>query len=287
MPIDTQDNNPAILSYHELRQAVGCIAIFLPLALYIPWWFICRNEMPASISGYYHTGMRNLFEGAICSIGLINLLCKGYDYRDQIAGMLAGLFAFGVAFCPTTSDFRPSTPWEATIGHVHLTFAILLFLTLTYMCLFLFRLKAKNRSMTIQKVHRNHVYAACGIVMFISDVLILLYTKFLNRTLLTGRSGSLIVFETLVLFTFGCIWVVDAQYTRGNKNRSRIYYISAFILGSIILLLVLAKKLDYTLCIGPLGSMFFFETTALVAFGAAWLVKGEAILQDREKHAQP
>ena len=35
--------------------------------------------------------------------------------------------------------------------------------------------------------------------------------------------------------------------------------------------------------IGPLGTTFVFETTALIAFGYAWLVKGEAFFKDNPK----
>ena len=55
--------DPAILSYFALRKAVGGIALGLPFAVAIPW-FLYSHMLEGSISYYYYTGMRNLFEGS-------------------------------------------------------------------------------------------------------------------------------------------------------------------------------------------------------------------------------
>src|SRR5215831_6803920 len=52
--------DPADLSYFALRKAVGVIALVLPFAVAIPWWFL-DHRLETSISYYYYTVMRNLF----------------------------------------------------------------------------------------------------------------------------------------------------------------------------------------------------------------------------------
>jgi hypothetical protein len=37
--------------------------------------------------------------------------------------------------------------------------------------------------------------------------------------------------------------------------------------------------------VGNLGPVFCFETTALIAFGIAWLTKGETFLKDEDGEA--
>jgi hypothetical protein len=206
--------NPAVLSYLMLRQVVGFIALGLPFALMIPWWFICGHSLPHSISDYYYTGMRNLLEGSLCSIAMFNFFCLGYDIKDEIAGKLSGLFAFGVAFCPTAPD-SGATHQQIVVGDVHLTFATLLFITLAYFCFCLFTLTTPGLAPTQKKLQRNLVYRTSGGV----------------------------------------------------------------ILASIVII-ALSKWLPNMTMIGPLGTMFCFETTALIAFGIAWLVKGGTILKD-------
>src|SRR5579863_243603 len=118
--------NPIVLSYLALRKAVGAIALTLPFALAIPWWLLRNHMIESSISGYYYTGMRNLFVGSLCAISMFMLCCRGYDQKDEIAGICSALCALGVAFFPTTPD-QGATQYQKQVGTVHYIFAALLF----------------------------------------------------------------------------------------------------------------------------------------------------------------
>ena len=85
-------------SYLALRKAVGWIGILLPFVLMLGM-FLVFNEKPVlkTISLYYHSGMRDVFVGAICSIALFLFFYKGYNKWDNWAGNLAGFFAVGIA----------------------------------------------------------------------------------------------------------------------------------------------------------------------------------------------
>src|SRR5262249_13702589 len=197
-----------------LRKAVGGIAFGLPFAVAIPW-LICKHMLESSISYYYYTGMRNLFEGSLCAVAVFQLFCRGYDWKDEVAGISSGIFALGVAFCPTTPD-QGATDFQQQVGTLHYIFAALLFSTLAIFCLVLFKMSAKGHTVTPKKVLRNWVYTACGIVIIVSIVAI-----------------------PVLLYCFHRKYLFDG-----------------------------------------VGTTFFFETTSLVAFGVAWLIKGETLLKD-------
>jgi hypothetical protein len=201
------------LTYLTLRKAVGGIAVLLPFALAIPWWLLRDHRLQPSISDYYYTGMRNLFVGSLCAIAMFLLCCRGFDRKDQRAGMFSALCALGVAFFPTTPG-EPSA-FQSKVGDAHYGFAALLFLTLAYFCLVLFRMSAANRIVTRQKLQRNTVYSVSGWVIL----------------------GSILAIATTKIF-----------------------------------------RLEYSIL--GLGPVFFFESTSLMAFGAAWLTKGETFLKD-------
>lgn len=208
-------DNPVVLSYLALRKAVGCVALGLPFVLAIPWWFLRDPHMlQSSISAYYYTGMRNLFVGSLCAISMFMLCCRGYDLKDEIAGIFSSICALGVAFFPTTPD-GPTTQFQGEIGTVHYVFAALLFLTLAYFCLRLFKMSAEGKTVTRKKLQRNRVYTVCGYAILAS-----------------------------------------------------------------ILLIAIFKACHFQHVIGPLSPGIFFETTALIAFGFAWLIKGETFLKD-------
>jgi hypothetical protein len=209
-----QAKDPVVLSYLALRKAVGFVALGLPFALAIPWYLASSGTIESSISGYYYTGMRNLLVGSLCAIAMFLLCCRGYDRQDEVAGVLASICALGVAFFPTAPD-HGATPQQLKIGNLHCAFAGVLFLTLAYFCLVLFRMSAEGHRVTPRKRLRNHVYTVCGVVILASMLMIGL--------------GSLLGLKYAVL------------------------------------------GLDPTLC---------FETTSLLAFGLAWLTKGETFLKD-------
>ena len=101
MPTNSTSENPEVLSYKALRQAVGWVALALPFALIIPW-AIGGHELPTSISAYYYTGMRNLFVGSLCAVGLFNFCCRGYDWRDVAAGICSAACAVCAAASAAT-----------------------------------------------------------------------------------------------------------------------------------------------------------------------------------------
>ena len=219
MRLASEPKDPASLSYHDMRRAVGIIAVALPFALAIPW-LLCRCAAQSSISGYYYTGMRNLFVGSLCAIAMFMICCKGYDDVDTIADIFSGICALGVAFLPT-APVGTATQCQKDIGRIHWGCAALLFLTLAWFCFWQFTKGVEEPKRTRRKKHRNRVYYFCG---------------------------GVILFSIVMIAILNC---------RGIER------------------------------LWGIGSDFVFETTALLAFGLAWLVKGETFLKDDPPAPQP
>ena len=202
--------DPIVLSYLALRKAVGAVALGLPFALSIPLWILRHHIIQSSISGYYYTGMRNLFVGSLCAIGMFMLCCRGYDLKDEIAGVFSAFCTLGVAFFPTAPD-SGATPRQSHIGIAHYIFAILLFSTLAYFCLVLFKMSAANKTMTRKKVQRNRVYTICGYVIIASISLIAILKLLLKIDHLVGNVGTAFFFETTALLAFGTAWLTKGE----------------------------------------------------------------------------
>src|SRR5580692_1141392 len=140
--------NPVVLSYYTMLRMVGLLALALPFALAagsILAGLLISGHLPhpllqRSISDYYYTPMRDLYVGSLCAIAAFLASSRGYDLRDEITGYLAAVCAIGVACFPS---FNPRstlfTHWEFAFGLVHTVFAALMYLTLAYICIFLFR----------------------------------------------------------------------------------------------------------------------------------------------------
>jgi hypothetical protein len=119
MLLAPRPQDPIVLSYLALRKAFGAVALGLPFALSIPLWILRHHIIQSSISGYYYTGMRNLSVGSLCAIGMFMLCCRGYDLKDEIAGVFSAFCTLGVAFFPSPR-IAAQRPAKATLG-LHIT----------------------------------------------------------------------------------------------------------------------------------------------------------------------
>ncbi len=221
--------NPAVLSYYAMRRAVGFTALSLPVVLAFgsillgllgPDHALPHPLLERSISDYYYTPMRDYYVGSLWAIAAFLAYSRGYDLSDEITGYLASFFTIGVAlFPPVNPDRYIYTSIQVNIGFIHTAFAALMFLSLAYSCIFLFRKSSPDRPFTRRKRHRNMIYGACGLTMVVCIV-------------------------TMVGLTIDAI-------ERSHR---------------------------------PSFLLFWCESLALVAFGVAWLTKGEGILKDKPQN---
>ena len=217
------DNNQTLLiSYLTLRKSIGVLGISLPAILLIGTITIGHcNHIQDSISHYYFTIMGDVLVGILCSVSIFLISYKGYDIIDNIASNLAGIFALGVAFFPTSSniDIQCSV---LTLGdniyrvYTHFISASLFFITLAYISLFLFTKSGGHE--TPEKLMRNNVYKSCGIVILTSIVMIFLVEKlpYLQQNLKTYN--QVFWLEWLALSAFGISWLTKGELLLPDKT---------------------------------------------------------------------
>jgi hypothetical protein len=210
--------DPVVLSYLGLRKMVGWVALGLPFALMIAWSF-SGERFPASISGYYYSTARNLFVGSLCAIAVFQISCRGYDFKDEIAGILSGACAIGMAFFPTSPELPSPTAEQIAVSRLHLIFTSMLYLIFAYFCLVLFRMTAKDRRMTRRKIQRNKVYFVSGLVILASIAMIVM-SGLMNRVYLFGELGARICFETTALIAFGVASLVKGEAFLKDEDTS-------------------------------------------------------------------
>ena len=192
-------------SYMALRNAVGWIGILLPFVLMIGVFLIFKGEIiHESISHYYHTGMRNVFVGAICAVALFMFFYTGYDGKDNWIGNIAGFFAVGVALFPTTEQ-GPSD-W---VGKVHFICAAGFFIALAAFSLFQFTKTEIGGVPSEQKSARNNIYKICGIIMLTCMISIVIYLNMIDENEL--KSSFVFWTETIALLAFGVSWLTKGE----------------------------------------------------------------------------
>jgi hypothetical protein len=196
-----------------MRKALGILGISLPFILIIGSLINggC-HEIQSSISAYYYTSMRNVFEGVLCCMALFLFSYKGYDYIDNLAGNLGCIAALGVAFFPCGPD--DTTLYRCQlVSTFHYVFALLFFAVMIFfsVCLFtksyIIDKEWKNEG-NEQKRYRNIVYWVCGSVIFLS-ILCIPFIKYVVK--LKTNCPYEFWLESVALIFFGISWLTKGQ----------------------------------------------------------------------------
>jgi hypothetical protein len=198
-------------TYLALRKTVGWIGILLPFVLMAGSRLIFHDEaIQPNISHYYHTGMRDVLTGSLCAIALFMFFYKGYDKWDNRMGSIAGIFALGIAWFPTSAN----EPQDLT-GNIHLICASVFFAILAGFALWRFT-RTQSRP-TKQKLNRNIIYRICGAVMLVSLISIVIFFQFFMKT----HPQSHFVFwgETIALIAFGVSWLTKGGTLYPDKRK--------------------------------------------------------------------
>jgi hypothetical protein len=112
---------PYVRSYIFMRFAIAVLGIALPIVLVFvePILFDGQPWPRGSLSAYYYSGMRELFVGTLCAIGVFLIIYKGGEpTREARASTYAGIAVIVVALFPTGKPGAavPATPLQDRLG---------------------------------------------------------------------------------------------------------------------------------------------------------------------------
>lgn len=214
-------NDNLSYSYLKLRKSVGYIGILLPFILLLglaTFNLFIENitdpkfHYPESISHYYYSIMGGVFVGSLCAVALFMFYYSGYTKRDNITGHLAGFFALGVAWIPTTEVGVSVT------GYMHYVSAALFFACLAYFSIKLFTKTKEGEEPSPEKLKRNKVYRACGWFMVFCLFSMAFYSFVLEKYLDIHIHYFIYVGETLSLLAFGVSWLTKGGAIYKDKE---------------------------------------------------------------------
>jgi hypothetical protein len=112
---------PYVRSYVFMRLAIAVLGLALPVLLVFvePILFDGRPWPRGSLSSYYYSGMRELFVGMLCAIGVFLIIYKAAERtRESRASTYAGIAVVVVALFPTGKPGAavPATPLQDRLG---------------------------------------------------------------------------------------------------------------------------------------------------------------------------
>ncbi|MCW3842714.1 hypothetical protein ONA70_21680 [Micromonospora yasonensis] len=197
------------VTVRHLRLGIGSVGIALPIVLVVGHLIVARRfTLLDSLSGYYHTEMRDVFVGSLCAVGVF-LIAYRYRRPDDALGTVAGVLAIVVALFPTTVGAPAGTTSHSdrTVGVVHQAAAGALFLLLAVFCLFLFT--RPDRAGLPPSPSALRFYRGCGALILVAIAVALASTQLsadLRHTL-----KPVLWCETIAVFAFGAAWVAKSD----------------------------------------------------------------------------
>ena len=94
-----------------------------------------------------------------------------------------------------------------------------------------------------------------------------------------------LLFATLAYFCIKLFTQTNGNVTRQKLKRNKVYRICGYTIVACIVLIGVAALPPVRAMADWLNPRFWLESIAIIAFGFAWLTKGEAILKDEEADA--
>ena len=199
-----------VRSYLVMRVAVGALGIALPLLLVLlePLLFDGQPFPRGSLSAYYYSGVRELFVGALCAIGVFLVTYKVAERsRENRLSTYAGGAAIIVALFPTgrPGNGVPPTPpqnllGEETVERVHFGAAAVFIASLAVISFYFAKPPPGNGGRSPSFWRRYHLLCAG----FIVAALIL--------AAIAGITGSpdkgLLFAEAVAVWAFGASWLM-------------------------------------------------------------------------------
>ena len=201
----SRPEDPMLVSYRELRRAVGLIGIALPIALVLGENTFGNPGIMDSISSYYWSvAMRGVLVGSLCSIGVFLWSYRGEGRWDNVAGNAACVAALCVALFPCS----PPNGGESPTRYLHFTAAAVLFLLLAYFCFYSFPGQDPGTTPTRKKPLRNNIYRTCGAIIVVCIASIALLHALFSGT---PPGSSVFWLESLAIWSFGWSWYIKGK----------------------------------------------------------------------------
>lgn len=204
--------NALVLSYIGIRRAVGISGLLLPIVLGPVGWLV-GIPFQDNMSSYYHTGLRDVFVGTMCAIGVFLLCYRGHDWIENWTANVGCAAAFGVALFPLDLGSDPPVQ-KSFIGYLHTLSGAVFFLTLAFYSLFHFpRSSTDPVESEPHPWERNFIYRASGIVILISLVAMGTYLFWLPGPLKQQMNQYNVLFwlEWVAVWAFAAAWLTKGR----------------------------------------------------------------------------
>ncbi|MGQ0575558.1 MAG: hypothetical protein ACT4RN_15345 [Pseudonocardia sp.] len=201
-------------SYGRMRTAIGVIGVLLPVVLLVGDVVFLDGDMllRGSLSAYYHSGMRDVWVGALAATALFLVNYRVEEQPvDNRWSTVAGVAALGVALFPTNrppGTPLPPTPLQAALGErlvatIHFTSAAVFIVSLAIISVYFGRREMVNRARTpAAALAWRNFHWGCAAVIGVA-----LVAMVASQATGIADRNSLLFGEIVAVVAFGASWL--------------------------------------------------------------------------------
>ncbi|GAB5442021.1 MAG: DUF998 domain-containing protein [Fuerstiella sp.] len=203
---------PLVRSYIGIRRAIGVSGLLLPVALG-PLGWLFGIPIQDNMSSYYHTGMRDVFVGTLCAMGVFLYCYRGHDWIEDWTANIGCASALGVALFPLDPNSDPLIQKSVT-GYLHSVSGGVFFLTLSFYSLIHFPTSRRNNDEAEPHAkERNLVYRSSGIIILLSMLAMGAYLFLMPQPwkLWLNRYNYLFWMEWVAVWAFAAAWLTKGR----------------------------------------------------------------------------
>lgn len=219
-----------VLSYVAVRQALGYLGCFLPLALMLHA-ILPGHRLEASVSDYYYTSMGGVLTGTLSAIGIFLVAYCGYErapgewLSDKWLARIAGAAVLAVAMLPISREGYPVCTGEPRVCWVfgatahadilHYAAASVFFLCLALLALVQFPRGERDPEGRLRWTGRTFIFLLSGTVILAMMVAIVLYFLASGATK-AGLFANHYLFwcESIAIIAFATSWLTKGRALR-------------------------------------------------------------------------
>jgi hypothetical protein len=212
-----------VRSYLAMRVLVGALGIALPLLLVFgePILFDGQPFPRGSLSAYYYSGVRELFVGALCAIGVFLLTYKVAERsRENVLSICAGITVTVVALFPTGRPGIGVTPTplqnllgETAVERIHFAAAAVFIGSLAVISYYFAKPPPDSGRRSPSFWHKYHLTCAGVIVAALALAAVAGITSWPDK--------GLLIAEAVAIWAFGASWFMkglEMKTLRGSHN---------------------------------------------------------------------
>lgn len=199
-----------VLSYLDIRRAIGLSGLILPLVLGPGGWLL-GIEFQENMSSYYHTPLRDVFVGTLCAIGIFLFCYCGYDRVENWTANIGAVAAIGIALFPLDYNSDPLVQ-KSVVGYIHSFSGVVFFLVLAFYSLYHFP-RDSAREAESHLFERSLVFRSSGLTILATTFAMGAYLVLLPSDWKTWLNEYNFLFwaEWIAVWSFAAAWLAKGR----------------------------------------------------------------------------